>query len=306
MRTPNPLPDAIAGRPFRAAEGASHGVTRQRMRSADLLRPFHGVRAHSIGSLLEAAQAYAERMDAGHVFAAETAARLWGLPLTSHWRQEEPLVIARPHGATRGTARGTRQIAYAAELLDVGAHRGLPVLGPVATSLTLARRMPHEPLVHVVDALLTDSWRYPDLELPTRPHADPVALEAFLARCRGHNGVPALRAALRDARQGVDSRWESVTRRAIVLAGFPEPEVHPLVLIDGRERRPDLGYRDLRIAIEFEGDGHRERRQWQRDIGRHAAFEAEDWIVVRATSADVRGPATPLIHRLSAAFARRA
>lgn len=282
-------------------------MSARRLRTRDLEQPFAGVRAPAVGSVRDLATAYAARMDPGHAFGGVTAARLWGLPLPDPWHAAERLVIARPHGATRGSARGTRHIAYAPDLLEVGALDGLRILGPAATTLTLARWMPHEPLVHVVDALLTGSDRYPDLRLPSRPHADRASLESFLARCRGHNGVPALRRALADARCGVDSRWESITRRAIVRAGLPEPEVHPVVrLADGRERRPDLGYRSLRIAVEFEGDGHRERRRWVSDLQRYADFEEVDWIVVRATSVDVTGAALPLIRRLTAAIARRA
>lgn len=305
MRTPAALPDPFQRRPFRAAEARRSGVSRSRLRHPALHAPFVDVRAASIESVHDLAAAYATRMRDGHVFGGLTAARLWGLPVPTPWRPDEPLVIARPLGTTRGRAAGTRHIAFDPAFVAVGVHRGLPVLGPIGTALTIARELEHEPLVHLVDALLTPSKRYPDLELPGRPHIAPDALARHLERCRGLHGVPALRDALADARVGVDSRFETITRRTIVLAGLPEPAVHPRVVIDGIDLHPDLGYPQLHIAIEYEGDGHREAGRWDRDIDRYAMLEAAGWIVVRITKAHLARDGERCIARVRAALARR-
>ena len=115
----------------------------------------------------------------------------------------------------------------------------------------------------------------------------------------------ALLGALDDARAGVDSRYETITRRAIVLAGLPEPVVHPLVIVDGIAMHPDLAYPEMRIAIEYEGDGHREQGRWDRDIDRYAALEAAGWIVVRVTKAHLARDGARCIARVAAARARR-
>lgn len=305
MRSPSPLPEPISGRAFHVRQAREAGVTRKRTRASDLTAPFHGIRSPAIRSVVDLASAYRARMPPGHVFGGVTAARLWGLPLPDAWSLEEPLVIARPSGATRGRAVGTRHIAVDARLLAPAEHRGLPVLTPVATAVTLGRELGHERLVHLVDALLTSSTLYPDLELPRRPHATAEQLRAFLAGCEGLRGVRALRAALDDARAGVDSRFETITRRAIVLAGLPEPAVHPPVLVQGLVLHPDLAFVDLKIAIEYEGDGHRERSRWDRDIDRYAALEAAGWIVVRITKAHLAGNGERCVDRVAAARARR-
>ncbi|MET4098395.1 hypothetical protein ABIB37_000632 [Agrococcus sp. UYP10] len=304
MRTPAPLPAPLDGSPFLVADALRAGVTPARLRSSDLVMPFHGVRAASADSLLELAGAYAVRMPAHHAYGGITAGRIWGFPLPTDWTPGEALVVARPTGTTRGRSQGTTHIAVDARLRAT-IHRGLPVLAPAATAVTLGRVLEHEHLVHVVDALLATSWNYPDLDLPRRPHATVDELTTFLARCVGVPGVPALRAALDDARAGVESRFESITRRCIVLAGLPEPVVHPLVVVDGIALHPDLGYPDLRIAIEYEGDGHREAGRWDRDIDRYARLEAAGWIVVRITKAHLARGGDRAIRRVEAAIARR-
>lgn len=305
MRSPSPLPEPIRGRAFHVREARDAGVGRKRTRARDLASPFHGVRSPGVGTLVELAAAYRVRMPVGHVYGGITAARLWGLPLPSDWSREEPLVIARANGATRGRAAGTRHIAVDPRLLAPAEQHGLPLLTPVATAITLARELEHERLVHVVDALLTDSVLYPDLELPRRPHATIEQLRDFLVRCDGLRGVRALGIALDDARAGVDSRQESITRRTIVLAGLPEPVVHPLVIVQGIELHPDLAYPDLKIAIEYEGDGHREQGRWDRDIDRYALLEAAGWIVVRITKAHLARGGERCVARVAAARARR-
>ncbi|MGM1028519.1 MAG: hypothetical protein ACQEWM_01460 [Actinomycetota bacterium] len=309
MRTPTPLPDPFHEGAFRVSDALRAGVTPGRLRGADLEAPFRGVRAQPIADVVGLATAYAPLMAPHQCFGGITAARLWGMPIAATWTRDEPLIIARPNRTAPGSFAGTRQIAFDERRLQPTETLGLRVLGPLATALTLARELDHEALVQVLDALLTPSRWYPDLALPRRPghpYATPEQLDSFLERCAGLAGIPALRAAAADARVGVDSRFETVTRRLIVEAGLPEPIVHPLVVIDGLDWHPDLAYPELRIAIEYEGDGHRDERQWHVDIERYARFEAAGWIIVRVTRDHMARRGAHFVERLRAARARRA
>lgn len=305
MRAPTPLPRPFESGPFRVAEALEHGVGAKRLRGRDLERPFHGVRSGPVASPREHAGAYAAWMPPHHAFGGTTAARLWGLPLPNGWVPTEPLVIARPSGTTRGRGRGTRHIAVDASRLRLVTLDGLRLLDPLGTALTLARELDHEPLVHVVDALLTPSHRYPDLLLPVRPWTTPEETVAFVERCRGLRGAVAFAAALADARVGVDSRFESVTRRILALAGLPEPTIHPEVVIDGIALHPDLGYPRLRVAVEYEGEGHLDPRRAAEDILRYEMLERAGWIVVRVTRLDLARGGVRLVSRVAAALVRR-
>lgn len=306
MSTPSPLPSSIAGRPFSTSEAKDFGVSRGRLRSSDLTSPFHAVRAPAVTSAEDLARAYATRMRPHQAFGSITAARLWGLPVPTRWSKEELLVIARPAGTTRGRAKGTRHIEFDALRLATTAQRGLRVLDPLATALTAARELAHEPLVHLVDALLTASTLYPDLDLPTRPQATPDALARFIEACTGLRGCTQLAAAVDEARPGVDSRYESVTRRLIVLAGLPEPVVHPRVMVGGIALHPDLGYPRWKIAIEYEGGQHLRGEQIQRDIERYELLTAAGWFVLRLTKADVVRRPARCVERVREALARLA
>ena len=85
------------------------------------------------------------------------------------------------------------------------------------------------------------------------------------------------------------------SRLMIVAAGIPEPVVQWEIRSDGRFiARVDLAYPELKIAIEYEGDGHRtERAQWRIDIRRQRDLEDEGWIVIRLTSSTCRMAARP-------------
>ena len=78
---------------------------------------------------------------------------------------------------------------------------------------------------------------------------------------------------------------ETVDRRQ----RFPEPTVHPPVRcrIKNVILRPDLGYPELKLAIEYEGDHHRTPAgQFNTDIERRQLLEAEGWTVLRVTKSN--------------------
>lgn len=308
MRASTALPEPFRAGAFLVGDAVREGVGRGRLRGADLHAPFKRVRATSLTSVHELATAYATVMAPHHCFGGITAARLWGLPIAAEWSRVEPLVIARPNRTAPGYVRGTRHLALDRSRTKRAEVHGLRVLDPLSAALTLARELDHEALVQVLDALLTASRWYPGLQLPRepeKPHATPEQLEAFIERCSGMVGVPALRTAAADARAGVDSRFETITRLLIVEAGLPEPAVHPEVVLDGIEMHPDLAYTELKIAIEYEGDGHREQKQWGVDIDRYARLEAAGWIDVRVTKQHMARRGAHFIARIRAAIARR-
>lgn len=102
-----------------------------------------------------------------------------------------------------------------------------------------------------------------------------------------------------------ESPSESWLLWLVVDLGFPVPEANlPVLGIDGRELyRLDLGYRKLRIAVEYNGYaahvGHDEA-----DAARIRDLERRGWIVVVADADDLHGPAR-LEKELQEAFLRR-
>ncbi|WP_146244292.1 hypothetical protein [Curtobacterium sp. MCBD17_032] len=114
------------------------------------------------------------------------------------------------------------------------------------------------------------------------------------------------RAALDLVRVGSEPAMETWFRLAVVDAGFPEPELNVDVR-DGEGRflgRVDMAWPEYRIALEYDGDHHRERAVFLHDQRRDNGFVVNDWLVVHATAADRTHP-TVLFERLGQAFARR-
>jgi len=176
------------------------------------------------------------------------------------------------------------------EIVQIG---GFPVTTPERTALDLACWYPLEEAVVAVDALANASGiKLPDVEL-------------LAARCPGRRGSVNARKVLDLVDAGAESPRETWLRLLIVDAGLPRPETQ-IQIFDERGylvARADMGWRDMRIVIEYEGDHHRtNQRQFNRDIARIEQMEAAGWIVIRVTAKD--RPAQ-VLRRIRAAIARR-
>lgn len=297
----------LLGPAFSLREAAAAGVGRARRDSRDLHRPFHGVRSRSIPStFLERIECHHPRMKARQRYVGRTAARLWGLPLPHRWQPSEPIHIAVPLDVTppqTAGVKGRRLAAHRAVTWELGSAL---VVDPLAALFTIADELNIEETVIVLDALLTSADGYPGL-IPGRPVHTVDDIESKLRLWRAFPGHRTIRAALPLARERVESPKETETRRLITRAGLPEPVVQHEVRDGGRLiARSDLAYPDLRIAIEYEGDGHRtDKTQWRRDIQRQRDLEDRGWLVVRLTQHDLEAGAEALLSRIRRAILSR-
>ena len=137
----------------------------------------------------------------------------------------------------------------------------------------------------------------------TRPLTDRASLHSAHLRHRGGTGTPLRRRALGAIRSPVDSPQETLLRLTLVSAGFSEPIVNCPVPVARRRLHADLGYPDLKIAIEYEGEHHfSDPIQARRDLERYEAMQAAGWRVIRVVAEDLRDPAE-LIARVANAIA---
>jgi very-short-patch-repair endonuclease len=86
---------------------------------------------------------------------------------------------------------------------------------------------------------------------------------------------------------GAESPMESRLRLILVLGGLPAPTSQYEIRdrIGNFVARVDLAYPSLRIAIEYDGEHHRER--WAQDIVRQNQIIGLGWTILRYTSRDV-------------------
>lgn len=168
------------------------------------------------------------------------------------------------------------------------------VTNPARTALDLACRYPIDRAVAAIDALA----RATDLKM-----AD---VELLADRYRGRRGIRRARVALSPVDAGAESPRESWLRLILLRAGFPAPQTQIPVYDEYGQLVAvlDMGWEQIKLAVEYEGDHHRtDRRQLMKDIRRSEALTELGWIDVRVTAEDTEGG---VIARVSAAWDRRA
>ena len=152
------------------------------------------------------------------------------------------------------------------------------------TWLDLARTMPLNDLVCMGDQLIRIPR--PKLEGRHAPYATLDSLRTMLRRHRNLQGLVRARQALELMRVGADSGPETLMRLAMLDAGLPEPELQ--IALWDRPGAPssDAGYRDRRIALQYDGAHHLDEVQRHKDRWRDNAFAAAGWTVLVFTQDD--------------------
>jgi very-short-patch-repair endonuclease len=291
---PRPLPPELRGAAFSVADARRRGVSADRLRASDLAAPFYGVRVEAGElTLVDRCRARATRLPGFAAFRHTTAARLHALPLPPRLAQLTELHVSVPTGARSPRGAGTLGHHVSCRPEEADRRHGVLCTTPERTFCDLAALLSLGELVAVGDAILH------------RRLATADDLGAAAAQWPGRRGRPRLDAALELLDGRAESPKESELRIVLHDAGFLRPEVNHVVR-DAAGRfvaRVDLAYPARKVAIEYEGDHHRDKDQWRRDIARRRRLEALGWTVLQVTQHDLVDPSA-LLSDLSAALAR--
>ena len=259
--TPNP------GRPFTRTAGLTCGLTARQLRGAGFVRLHRNVYVARDTPLTPRIRAQGLLLIAppSAVMSHHTAAGLWGgtVPDSSRLHVTVPrsetfrVAGVRTHQSDRDractTAFGVRLTTPEQTFIDMASTLDLVQLVVLGDRLVRRQRTNPAQLVRSAHA-----W--------TGPHRSLACRAADLVRA------------------GVDSPPESRLRMLVVLAGLPEPTVN-LILRDPRtgewQRRFELAYEELRLAVEYEGRQHREDEIWAQDIDRREELDRRSWRVVQ-------------------------
>jgi very-short-patch-repair endonuclease len=171
---------------------------------------------------------------------------------------------------------------------------GVPVTSPARTALDLGCWYPTITAVAAIDALA----RATDIQA-----AD---VELLLQRYRGRRGIARARQVVGLFDAGAQSPKESWLRLVLMQAGLPRPQTQIPVRGEFGDviAYLDMGWEDVEVAVEYDGDQHRsDRRQYTWDIRRLEMVERHGWIVIRVVAGD---KAADIIRRVRVALARRA
>jgi hypothetical protein len=205
--------------------------------------------------------------------------------------RDQPVEVTAPGGLRRRAGLNVVRSPLAPG--DLSRRGGLPVTSALRTGFDLARGRDLVAAVVGLDALL-----YRQVVRPDR----------LLAYVTGHvtwNGSGAARRALSLARPYVESPMETRLRLAVVLGGLPEPVVQHDVFDrnGGLVARVDLAYPEKRVALEYDGDHHRERDTFRRDAVRLNRLHLMGWTVLRFTADDVLRNPDRMLAQIRAALA---
>jgi len=131
------------------------------------------------------------------------------------------------------------------------------------------------------------------------PLTDAGLLRRLLPAVPYRHGGAKLARALALISDAAESRPESLLRVLLAEAGLPAAEInHSMVdATTGRELRTDFRWSRHRVIVEYQGDYHREPRQWRADMRRRSQLEAMGWTVIEANWDDILDPG-PLLGRL--------
>ena len=284
------VPAKLRTRPFTSAEAIGAGVSRGQLRGRSYRRLGSGL--YRWVGLKESPQlilaAVARRLPAGAAFSGRTAAWLHGLDMAPC----DPIEVTIPEriGIGRRAGASIRRAALADD--EIVVRRGLPTTSAVRTVVDLGGRDP-----------LTEGVVAADLFLHARLVTN-TELHAYVAEHPGARGIARLRRVVGLAEPKAESAMETRLRILLVLARLPQPEVQVSVHDDeGRFLgRPDLLYRDERLAIEYDGGNHRDRLI--DDNRRQNGLIGAGFRLLRFTAADVYGTPDTLVMQVRRSLTR--
>jgi hypothetical protein len=276
--------------PFLGSEAlASGAVTRSQLctRYARLFRDVYVNRDVEVTAALRAKAGWLWAKRQG-VVAGVSAAALHG----SKWVEETTtveLIHGNRHRLPGLHTRGDRIAEDEITIVD-----GVPVTTPARTVLDLGCWYPTTSGVAAIDSLArATEIKVADVELLTQ-------------RYPGRRGIARARLAIALFDAGAQSPKETWLRLVLVNAGLPRPQTQIPVLDEFGTviAYLDMGWEDVKVAVEYDGEQHRnDRSQYNWDIRRSEILQRLGWIVVRVVAGD--RPAS-IVRRVKSALGGRA
>lgn len=281
-----PVPDHLRDRPFSLREAESYGLTRRALGSSRFVRVFRGVYAlatlqFSLREWLTAALLVGPD-DA--VVSHRSALAWFGLHLGGG-------DDGRIHLSTRANAVClVKQVCVHRRLHPIASMnvRGVRVTSPERTFVDCATQFT------LVQSVATADWLI---------GKNLTTLEKLLAYChdRHLDGVVAARRALTFVGAESRSPMQSLVRMLFRLGGLPTPlcnlDVHDDLGI--HLACSDFAWPAFKVAVEYDGRWHEDRRQRVRDRDRREYLESHGWTVIVLVDRDLRVPLDILrrVHR---------
>jgi hypothetical protein len=260
----------------RYADLLAAGPTRQNVRSSryrgELTHPARGVYGPP-GTPPDDLRALFLRLPPGSVLGWQSAARILGLPAPA----DERVHVIVPPDADVPQIDG---ISAHASVLPVDKpvwRDGVPCVPPQRCAVDLARRLRRADALWLLDAAVRS-------ELCTQDQ-----LAAEVTRHAGLRGVRQARELVGWADPRAECPQESHLRLVLLDGRLPAPEPQLWVsnFYGTAIYRVDLGYREHKLAIEYDGSSHLDAQRMTNDRYRHNWLADNGWRVRYFTSRDL-------------------
>jgi len=170
---------------------------------------------------------------------------------------------------------------------EVQILRGIAVTTVARTAFDLARRGEEPDAIARVDALAR-ATRF--------DHAAVLAVARRHPHVKGLCRVPAV---LAQSDPGAESPRETALRLMLVDAGLPRPQTQIRVRRpNGRSYYLDMGWPELMVAVEYDGEHHRtDRLSYTNDVARSEYLASVGWVVIRVLVGHQRWEIVERVHR---------
>lgn len=283
------VPESLRTGPFSLQQALASGLTKKQLRGKAWRRL--GPRTYVLATLDDGPllwiRAAATRLPPDAVWGGMVAAWLHGLDV-----RLDPSIEARlPHnGGVSGRAAMTIGRASLGEA-EVVIRHGFRVTSIERTLADLSAQLPLTEAVVIADMALN------------RGLTDIGKLISKGDERAGQRGVERFRRVIEQADAGAESPMETRLRLILVGAGLPRPDTQ-VELHDARGvflARTDLYYPSARLAVEYDGDGH--RLSLTDDNRRQNRLVEAGHKILRFTAPDVYGSPDAVVERVRAALA---
>lgn len=203
-------------------------------------------------------------------------------------------MLGIPHfswtGIRRKALRGGIRVTKSYGLGRFPGPWGCHLADPVEALVVAAPFMPRWRITACCDALM--SRRIEQTGGGSFPPYDRALLEKRLnALPPTSRAVLRVKAALRDAAENTWSPTETLTRLIVVAHGLPAPVMNHRAVIDFMDRYLDLAWPEARVAVEYNGADHTDRRVYGDEMFRRQRLEDSGWSVRYIVWEDLMVPA---------------
>lgn len=308
-RTSVPLPEDLPPAAFSVRTALRLGVSRERLRSADVERIGHGIYRHRGARTFEqdlAAAILADRPDA--VVSHLSAARLLRLPLPDGlgpegWHLGIPLDLSITPGSSplqRADVRTHRIEVPESQRSDA---EGLAVTSPGRTFLDLAAVLDEEALVILGDVLV----RKDPAQRSGAPCCSPKALRQVVGAAQGRPVAHPARAALARVRIGSRSSETTMLRLRLEDARLPPPEVGRTVHGDDGQTlgSVDLSWPQWKVAARYVSGESVDPRRIQQEARASERLRRHGWIEVVLSGPDLEARGRWAVRRIGETLRER-